>query len=259
MGRRDREGTARLPVEDIGDVELAARSEGEGCPLCRLRLDAAERSLRAILWESVNDVGFRRRLEQGRGFCSRHARELLAADREQSGGSTGAAVLLAASIRYRTRELDALLDGERRRMPRQVANAARRPDCPVCDRLAARQASALGRIATLLSDGAWRSAIAHAELCLDDLLALWAVAAGREGWSEVARAQVRRARDLAERLESFAHHSSYDRRHLMTADERAASDEAAAFFGDAELAYPAPFGDRGAAFVRLLRRALAAR
>jgi hypothetical protein len=47
----------------------------------------------------------------------------------------------------------------------------------------------------------------------------------------VAAAQLARIEQLVRRLDSFAHHSSHDRRHLLTDSERSAGDEAAAFLG----------------------------
>ena len=105
--------------------------------------------------------------------------------------------------------------------------------CPVCVQVAVADRIALGRLLARLAEPAWRSALAAAELCLDDLLRLWAAAIERRdvSWPGVATAQLERIEELAARLEAFAHHSSYDRRHLMTDAERSASGEAAAFLG----------------------------
>jgi hypothetical protein len=52
-----------------------------------------------------------------------------------------------------------------------------------------------------------------------------------EHWPEVAATQLARIERVVTRLDSFAYHSSHDRRHLQTDSERAAADEAAAFLG----------------------------
>lgn len=44
-----------------------------GCPLCRLIRAHTRRQLESILYESVNDVGFRDRWRAARGYCHRHA------------------------------------------------------------------------------------------------------------------------------------------------------------------------------------------
>jgi hypothetical protein len=222
-----------LPIEGIGDISLADLLGQSGCPLCRLRRESSDRYLRALLWEGVNDIGFRERLALGRGFCRRHTREILAADRAQSGGSLGAAILLASVTRRRLDELQSVPARPGRRA-RKALDAAREPAaCPVCSHTAQADQMALDRLLVRLADPAWRRALQSAELCLDDLVRMWATASdGRhEPWPEVAAAQLARIERLVELLDAFALHSSHDRRHLMTDDERAAADQAAAFLG----------------------------
>jgi uncharacterized protein DUF6062 len=222
----------RLPIESIGDVGLADALTAAGCPLCRVRHDAARRYLDSVLWENVNDLGFRKRLAAGRGFCRAHVHELLNTERTRGGGSVGSAILLAASLRVRLAEIERMPStaGGRSRAFEQTRRA---PQCPVCESVASSEANAASALADRSSEPSWRAALGRAELCLDDLLLLWSLAAERrvDGWPEIAAAQVARLRALAERLESFAHHSSYDRRHLLTDDERSASNEAAALLG----------------------------
>ena len=222
-----------LPIEGLGDISLADLLGQPGCPLCRLRRESSERYLRTLLWEGVNDIGFRERLALGRGFCRRHSREILAADRAQSGGSLGAAILLASVTRRRLDELRNLPVRPGRRA-RKALDAVREPaTCPVCSHIAQADQMALDRLLVRLADPAWRRALQSAALCLDDLVRMWATASdGRhEPWPEVAVAQLARIDGLVELLDAFALHSSHDRRHLMTDNERAAADEAAAFLG----------------------------
>jgi Family of unknown function (DUF6062) len=222
-----------LPIEGLGDISLADLLGQTGCPLCRLRRESSERYLRTLLWEGVNDIGFRERLALGRGFCRRHSREILAADRAQSGGSLGAAILLASVTRRRLDELRNLPARPGRRA-RKAFDTVREPAaCPVCSHIAQADQMALDRLLVRLADPAWRRALQSAELCLDDLVRMWAIASdGRhEPWPEVAAAQLARIERLVELLDAFALHSSHDRRHLMTDNERAAADDAAAFLG----------------------------
>ena len=222
-----------LPIEGLGDISLADLLGQPGCPICRLRRDSSERYLRALLWEGVNDIGFRERLSAGRGFCRRHAHETLAADRAQSGGSVGTAILLGSMARGRLGELKRLPTNRTRRAREAVRMASQPPSCPICDHVSAAERMAVDRLLARLTDARWRGALAFAELCLDDLLRMWATATdGRNpDWPEVASAQLARVEQLVGRLDSFAHHSSHDRRHLLTDAERRVADEAAAFFG----------------------------
>lgn len=222
-----------LPIEGLGDISLADLLGQPGCPLCRLHGDSSARYLRALLWEGVNDVIFRERLSAGRGFCRRHAHETLAADRAQSGGSLGAAILLGSMARGRLGELKGLPTSRTRRAREAVRSASKSPVCPICDHVAAAERMAVDRLLARLADAPWRGALASAELCLDHLLRMWAAATdGRNAdWAEVANAQIARVGELVGRLDAFAHHSSHDRRHLLTDAERLAADEAAAFLG----------------------------
>ena len=67
--------------------------------------------------------------------------------------------------------------------------------------------------------------------CLDDLVALLAVAGDAPAMAPIAAAHVDRLDSLAARLEGYAHHSAQDRRHLLTDEERSAADEAARLLG----------------------------
>lgn len=224
---------ARLPIEGLGDISLADLLHQDGCPICRLRRDSSDRYLRALLWEGVNDIGFRERLTAGRGFCRTHARAVLATDRAQSGGSLGAAILLASATRTRLGELKRLPASRTRRTRDTVRAALQPPDCPICGHVATAERMAVERLLARLAEPAWLEAIASAELCLNDLLRVWSTATdGRnERWPEVAAAQLTRIERVVTRLDSFAHHNSHDRRHLLTDSERAAADDAAAFLG----------------------------
>jgi adenylate cyclase len=229
----DSQAASRLPIDGLGDINLADLLDQAGCPLCRLRRDSTDRYLRALLWEGVNDISFRERLTTGRGFCRKHAHAVLATDRAQSGGSLGAAILLTSAIRIRLAELQRLPVNRTRRAREAIRAASEPPDCPICGHVAAAERMTIERLLARLTDPAWRAAIASAELCLDDLLRMWSTATDRrvEQWPEVATAQLARIERLVTRLDSFAYHSSHDRRHLQTDSERAAADEAAAFLG----------------------------
>jgi hypothetical protein len=224
----------RLPARSIGDEALAAALAPGGCPLCRVRLRSAERFLGAVLYESVNDRGFRAEFEDRRGFCRLHARQALSVSRTASGSSLGAAILFGATIAQRAVELEAVVAARGRGGARRMLDAAnRQADCPVCERVATTSGHSVDRLLALSDDPAWHEALKVAELCSDDLVRLWRAADARKvaAWAPVAQAQLARVAALARRLGSFAHHSSHDRRHLMTDDERGAADDAARFLG----------------------------
>jgi len=47
-----------------------------GCPICRLGIQAVDRYLDHLLYESVNDPGIREEVRQSWGFCREHAHQL---------------------------------------------------------------------------------------------------------------------------------------------------------------------------------------
>src|SRR5262249_25156092 len=129
----DHGGMTRLPVRTGADVHLADAFDRPGCPLCRERDRTEAAYLESILAESGHDVPFRRALDEGRGFCGRHAALVLDADRRRS-GSLGAAILLRATLTARLPELEAANATRGWSRARRVAEAARPPDCPACAR-----------------------------------------------------------------------------------------------------------------------------
>lgn len=227
-----------LPKREMIDERLAEMVGPDRCPLCRFRTDDERRFLDSILWESVNDRLFRARLEKGGGFCRAHAAQILEADKRSTGSSLGAAILLAAGLRARARELSDMTRGWRRHAARSIADARRTPDCPVCAQVAAAEGHAASRLATLAAERAWAEALGTAGFCLADLLTVWAAAAasdeGQRAWAPVGAAQLERLREVLARLDGFIDNSSHDRMHLLSDDESRSLREATAILGGGE-------------------------
>jgi hypothetical protein len=222
---------AELPARSLADVKLAELFDGSGCPLCLQRSRSAAGYIRAFLYESVVDVGFRRELDRTRGLCRPHTRQTLAVNRAESGGTLGASILFGAVLAIRARELDAVLAAGSRTRPKRATEADRAPACPVCRVEAESVATAIRSIHDLAADEAWAEATANAPFCIDHLVALIACRPAGAAWDGIERRQAVRVRDLRDRLERFAKHSSHDRRHHLTDEERRAADDAAAFLG----------------------------
>jgi hypothetical protein len=62
----------------INFFELTKAAEKDGCPLCRIVSDRAERYIDNMLFEHVSDRGFRAMHREAGGFCSFHSRGLIA-------------------------------------------------------------------------------------------------------------------------------------------------------------------------------------
>jgi hypothetical protein len=222
---------ADLPIHDIADGRLADAFGLAGCPICRYATRSAGRFVEGMLDESVNDRGFRAELDAARGFCRRHSREVLAANRRHSGGSLAAAILFAAIARIRKRELDGISSERGRSRSQRVVQARHAPACPVCAQAAIAETTAAARLVELAREPAWAEAMGSAGFCVDHLLILMSRGGTSPEWRAVEASQIARIERLRERLDGFAHHSSQDRRHLMTAEERTSADEAATLLG----------------------------
>lgn len=218
-------------ARDLVDVRLLDAMRAGGCPVCTVRARAERGILDAIINERVLDRGFRAGLERTEGFCRRHVAELVATDRRESGGTLGASLLLAAVLDRRTSSLGGLARARGRSLRSGLQAARARPPCIACVQGASSVDTALARFAERASDPAWAEWLSIAPFCLDDFLAQWAVAGKTAVFEPIARAQLARLDDLRRRLEAYAHHSSHDRRHLMTDDERRAADEATQALG----------------------------
>ena len=162
---------SRLPVRTGADVHLADAFGAPGCPLCRERQRSEDAYLESILAESVNDIPFREALDAARGFCARHVAAVLEADRRRA-GTLGAAILLRATLVPRLRELEVANAAKGWSRARRVADAARPPACPACERDARTDAGRAESLVGLTADAAWAVAVAGSPLCLDHLLAL---------------------------------------------------------------------------------------
>ena len=219
-----------LRVRSGADINLADAFGLPGCPLCRERRRTEAAYLESILSESVNDIPFRQAFDEARGFCARHARAVLDADRARA-GSLGASILLRATLVARLRDVQAATTARGWARSRRVADARRPPACPACERVATADERSVETVVRLTADEDWSAAAASAPVCLAHLLALMDVRPAPPAWAAVEAQQVARLEALRDRLAAFAHASAHDRRHLQTDDQRASVDEVADVLG----------------------------
>ena len=222
---------ADLPQRDLVDVRLVAAIELGGCAVCAVRSRAESAATVAVLdGERVMDVEFRSALERTGSFCRRHVAELIVADRRATG-------ILSSSILYETllgRRLAVLreaLKSRSRARRKRLADAAVRPPCVICTEGAGAVDVASHRLVDRSSDPSWAWVIGEIPFCLDDLVALLALAGDSPGFAPITERQLARLEDVERRLDAYAHNSSPERRHLMTADQRSAADEASRALG----------------------------
>ena len=134
----------------------------------------------------------------------------------------------------REREANAIHAATGRTRDRRAAEARRRPACPVCANTASAEADVMGSILRLATHPGWRDALGAAPFCLDHLLVLMAQQRPSAAWREIEGMQLERIRRLHELVQSFAANSSFDRRHLMTEEERRATDGVGRLLGGGE-------------------------
>jgi hypothetical protein len=218
-------------ARDLVDVRLLEAMRLGGCPVCAVRARSERATLDAIINERVLDIGFRAELERSQGFCRRHVAELLPTDRRETGGMLGSSMLLSAVIDRRTTDLDAAIGSRGRSLRARLRRARERPPCIACSQGATAVETALVRLSERAGDVAWQESLAVAPFCLDDFIALWATAGSGVAFEPIARRQLARFAALRRRLDGFAQHSSHDRYHLLTEEERTAADEATEILG----------------------------
>ncbi len=78
----------------LGYFEVKEALSNSGCPVCQLETQTAEAAIDSLLWESVNDVPTRHRLNAARGYCRTHAAKMV-----RNGAALGASILMGGVLR----------------------------------------------------------------------------------------------------------------------------------------------------------------
>ena len=225
----------RLPARDFEEIRLAEALERGLCPVCDARQEASYAALRGLAREGATDRGLRAQMDDGLGFCRTHSVALSRMELLQTSSQLATAVLLDAVLRRRLAGLKKLAGGDASSQTRGLGDLIA-PRCPVCARTDEASTATVRRLLELSTAEAWCSALGSAEICLDDIVALWSAAAGgardvQLRWSGVVAAQLKRLEELQKLLSGFAHNSTSDRRHLITPDQQQALAVAIRLFG----------------------------
>jgi hypothetical protein len=223
-------GAVDVPQRDLVDVRLVAAIELGGCAICAVRARAEAAATEAVVDERVMDIGFRAGLERSYAFCRHHIAEVVAAERRSS-GILSSSILYAAILARRLAVVREALASRGRGRRKRLADIRVRPACVVCTDGAAAVDVATQRLVDRSSDPAWAEVIGEIPFCLDDLVALLAVAEDSASFAPIAERQLARLDDLERRLDAYAHNSAPERRHLMTDEHRRAADEASRALG----------------------------
>ena len=228
-------GPARLPARDFEEIRLAEALERGRCPICDARQEATHAALRGIAREGATDRGLRAQMDKGLGFCRQHSAGLSKMELLQTSSQLATAVLLDAVLRRRLSTVGRLAGADSSGQLRGLAELAD-PHCPVCSRADEASKASVTRLLELSADPAWSSALGTAEMCLDDIYALWtAAAAGSKEaagrWAAILTVQRKRLEALQKTLADYAHNSTADRRHLITPEQKEAGAASIRLFG----------------------------
>ncbi len=78
----------------LGYFEVKEALSNGGCPVCQLEAQTADTAIDTLLWESVNDVPTRHRLNAARGYCRPHAEKMV-----RNGAALGVSILMGGVLR----------------------------------------------------------------------------------------------------------------------------------------------------------------
>jgi hypothetical protein len=188
----------------------------------------APQYLDSLLYQHTTDRAYRDRFIRGGGFCGRHVRAAMTADKAGNGDGVGGGIFLRSQLGARRRALEAAGGFRASRRIREATRPAW--DCPVCENELTLAAAAAMRLVELSqADPIWRQWVTTAPWCLahlGDLLAA-AVETGRGTLRDLRERQLAQMAELEARLEALAHDSSHDRRQRLTPEVRSSVQEAA--------------------------------
>ncbi len=105
-----------------------------GCPICRLKSDAAQKSARTFLFENTLDPGLRSQIMESHGFCPEHTLLLAAVEMSTDGPTLGINSIYEQLARVTAAELRKL-EPPRRAWLRKAHHPAAPSGihCPLCE------------------------------------------------------------------------------------------------------------------------------
>lgn len=110
---------------DLIALELKLAFRKPGCPICRLRHRAAERYIRSVLWENVNDGETRMHIVRSLGFCHTHAWQLQQTEARAWQDGLGTGIIYEDLTKRALAGLEAYLHDQERHVARLRAQPNR--------------------------------------------------------------------------------------------------------------------------------------
>jgi hypothetical protein len=229
----------------LTEIELKQALQESGCPLCWIGRNAAERYIRHLLWESVNDGETRRHFLESLGYCPEHTRMLASRETEEYGDSLGVNILYENLVgvvagRLETLDLPKELGSRERKLfsdksRKQTGNLVPASACRVCQMA---DSSTQYALKTLLEEldsapGDWQPRYAASGgLCLAHLRQCMNAADHSPAPASFLREDaLSRLKRWQEGLQGYVRKHSWDLRDVpLTENERQAWREVLAFF-----------------------------
>ncbi len=189
---------------------LDALRTAKSCPLCSLEADRSRRYFAALLHENVNDPEVRAELRRAKGYCPRHAHQLLS-----HGDGFGTAILYREQVELFVSFLRALSNAPRSRV-RRTHLAWRRDSeaCPACRAQGKDRERYIAALLSGLGDDEMRSAFdASPPLCAPHFTAAVHAARDADVRSLLIEVQSRKLDRLLHELDEFCRKHDYRFRH----------------------------------------------
>ena len=120
-----------MPERSTLYFELRDALQAGGCPLCRLRQQAGDSYLHALIHEGVTDPALRQDLRDARGLCHRHAWRLAG----ERGSTVGMAIIYHDVVNTLTKILEESVanpGGRRSNRKALIQRLGPSAECPAC-------------------------------------------------------------------------------------------------------------------------------
>lgn len=148
-------------------VMLTEAMKKPGCPVCRLEHEVAIHSLDSFLWESTNDPGARKPINDAYGFCPEHTRMLVAVEMSNSGPLLGVNIIYELLSKNVSRDLKNIKRTESKNQEGQSffeklgfrIDTSQKPvilkpkeQCPICDQMDQSGRNILSTLCQMITD-----------------------------------------------------------------------------------------------------------
>ncbi len=226
-------------------LDLLSAFRQPGCPLCRIRQQAADRYLFGLLWENMGNMSVRQKLAENLGFCPEHTWQLEHLAASEFAGETGTSILYREIVHHvlnRLRVLEASLPDDppaSRRQKEQVCHRVRAQtpvqSCPVCVDVAAAEERNMHWLIAGCPDPVFRARYAASDgLCLSHLGRVVEEAAITDPNAAhfFVRLAILKGETLIANLDGYVRKRAWEHRlEVIEPDEQNAACRAARFLG----------------------------